>query len=138
MEKENDLVPESFTYIRYNIYYSVGLSIAAIILILISLTIKGKVWYSNFFLIAGVIFIIHGIYALIRSKYVTLDKQRKTVKVYNTPIFWARKYKYDNLFFKDKVLWSEFNGQTEEIFILHYQCRKDDFEAFVAEVNKGV
>lgn len=138
MEKENDSAPENYTYIRYNIFYSAGLIIAAIILVLISSTIEGKVWYNNFLLIIGVIFFIHGIYAIIRSKYITLDKQRKTVKVYNTPIFWARKYKYDHLFFKDKVLWSEFNGETVEIFLSRYQCRKDDFEAFIMEVNKGV
>jgi hypothetical protein len=137
MDKEHDSAPESFTYIRYNIFYSIGLSTAAIILIITSLTINGNVWYHNFFLISGVLSFIHGIYALIRSKYVTLDKQRKNVKVYNTPIFWGRKYKYDHLFFKDKVLWSEFKGETVEIFISHYQCRKDDFEAFVVEVNKG-
>ena len=138
MEKVNDSAPASFTYIRYNIFYSVGLIIAAIILILISATVEGSVYYHNFFLITGVLSFIHGIYAFIRSKYVTLDKQKKTVKVYNTPIFWARKYKYDHLFFKDKVLWSEFNGDTLEIFISRYQCRKDDLEAFITEVNKGV
>ena len=50
MGKVNDSAPESFTYIRYNIFYSAGLIIAAIILILISITPEGSVYYHNFFL----------------------------------------------------------------------------------------
>ena len=138
MEKENSSVPGSFTDIRYNLFYSIGLCLAAIIVIIILLIVKGENWYYDFLEVLALLLFVNGIYALIRSKYVRLDKQSKTVKIYDTPIFWARKYKYDRLFFKDKKLFSEINGKTEFINILQYQCRKDDLEAFITEVNKGV
>ena len=138
MGKNNGSVHGSLTDIRYNIFYSVGLFTAAIIMIVIFLIVKGKDWYYELFLILALLLLIRGIYALIRSKYVRLDKLSKTVKIYDTPIFWARKYKYDRLFFKDKKLYREIDGKTEFINILRYQCRKNDFEAFVMEVNKVV
>jgi hypothetical protein len=138
MEQVNDSVPGNFTNIRYNNFYSIGLAIAGIIMIVIFLTIKERNLYYDSFLILAVLFLVHGIYALIRTNYVRLDKQGKTVKIYDTPIFWARKYKYDRIFFKDKKLYREIDGKTEFIAIVRYQGRKIDFEAFVAEINKGV
>jgi hypothetical protein len=138
MEKNNGSVPGSFTDIRYNIFYSIGLFTAALIMIVIFLPVKGKDWYYELFLILALLLLIRGIYALTRSKYVRLDKQSKTVKIYDTPIFWARKYKYDRLFFKDKKLYREIDGKTEFINIQRYQYRKNDFEDFIVEVNKGV
>ena len=138
MGKNNGSVPGSFTDIRYNNFYSVGSSTAAIMMIVIYLLVKEKNLYFDFLLILGVLFLIYGISALIRINYVRLDKQNKTVKICDNPIFWTRKYKYDRLFFKDKKLYMEIEGKTEFINILGYQCRKNDFEAFVVEVNKGV
>jgi hypothetical protein len=138
MEENKSSVPENVTVIRYNILYSVCMLIAAIIMIIIFMIAKEKEWYYDFFLILAVLFLFDSIYALIRGKYVWLDKQNKTVKIYNTPIFPARKYKYDHLFFKGNRLYCETGGENEFINILRYQCRKDDYEAFVAEVNKGV
>jgi hypothetical protein len=138
MEQANDSLPGSSAYIRYNDFYSIGLSVAGITMVLISLTIKERNLYYDSFLILAVLLLVHGIYALNRRNYIRLDKQNKTVKIFDTPIFWARKYKYDRLFFKDKKLYREIDGKTELIAIVRYQCRKDDFDAFIEEINKGV
>jgi len=138
MEQANDSLPGSSVYIRYNDFYSIGLSVAGITMVLISLTIKERNLYYDSFLILAVLLLVHGIYALNRRNYIRLDKQNKTVKIFDTPIFWARKYKYDRLFFKDKKLYREIDGKTELIAIVRYQCRKDDFDAFIEEINKGV
>jgi ABC-type transport system involved in Fe-S cluster assembly fused permease/ATPase subunit len=138
MEKINGPVPGSFTDIRYNIFYSVGLSTVAIIMIVIYLLLKEKNWYYDFFLILAVLFLVYGISALIRTVYLRLDKQSKTVKINDNPIFWMRRYKYDRLFFNDNKLYREIDGKTEFININRYQCRKNDLEAFIVEVNKAV
>jgi hypothetical protein len=138
MGKNNGSVPGSFTDIRYNNFYSVGSSTAAIIMIVIYLLVKEKNWYFDFLLILGVLFLVYGISALIRINYVKLDKQNKTVKICDNPIFWTRKYKYDRLFFENKKLYREIDGKTEFINIIRYRCRENDFEAFIVEVNKGV
>jgi hypothetical protein len=138
MEKTNGPIPESVTDIRYNIFYSVGLSTVGIIMIVISLLVKDKNWYYDFFLILAVLFLVYGFSALIRIVYVRLDKQSKTVKINDNPIFWMRKYKYDRLFFNDNKLYREIDGKTEFINIIRYKCRKNDLEAFIVEVNKEV
>lgn len=135
MEKENGSIPGGFTDIRFNIFYFVCIFIIAIIMIGIFLTVKEKNWYYYFFLILAVLFFVHGIGALIGSKYVRLDKQSKTVKIYGPYGFVARKYKYDRLFFKDKELYREIDGKTKFINILRYQCRKKDLEAFIMEIK---
>jgi hypothetical protein len=138
MEKDNGSVSGSFIDIRFNIFYSVCLLIAAIIMLVIFLTVKEKAWYYDFFLILALLFLIHGFYALSGSKYVRLDKQSKTVKIYGLFGIAMRKYKYDRLFFKDKELYREIDGKTKFINLLRNQCRKNDFEAFVVEINKGL
>jgi hypothetical protein len=138
MEQVNDSAPGSFIYIRYNDFYSIGLSVAGITMILIFLMIKERNLLYDSLLIFAVLLLVHGIYALNRSNYVRLDKQNKTIRIYDTPIFWARKYKYNRLFFKDNKLFRDLDGKTEFINIVRYQCRKDDFDAFIEEINKGV
>jgi hypothetical protein len=138
MGKDNGSEHGIFTDIRFNTFYSVCMFIAAIIMIVIFLTAKEKNWYHEFFLILAILFLIHSIYAFTGSKYVRLDKQSKTVKIYGPFGFAARKFKYDSLFFKGRELYREIDGKTKFINIQRYQCRKKDFEVFVVEVNKGV
>jgi hypothetical protein len=141
MEKNNVSVPGSFADIRYDIFYTAGLFIAALILIVIFLIVKGN-WQKHYYdiiLILGLLLLIRGINALSSgNKYVRLDKQSKTIKIYDAHMFWAQKYKYDRLFFKGKKLCREIDGKTEYINITGFGCMKNDFKAFVAEVNKGV
>jgi hypothetical protein len=137
MEKHRGSSPEKPMVIRYNVFYTAGIFTVAIIMLGLFLTVREKGWFNSFFLILSVLLFIRGIYALLRSKYVRLDNQTKTVKVYDTPIFWARKYKYDRLLFNDGKIYREIDGKTEYINIIRHQCRKDDFEAFIREINKG-
>ena len=137
MDEDKFSAEECGMVIRFNPVYTAVLFTTATILIVIFLTGIGKKW-DNYFLILSIILMIHGIYTLLRNKYVRLDKKNKTVKVYDTPVFWARKYKYDRLFFTDKKLYSEIEGKTEFINIQRFQCRNEDFEALIEEVNKGV
>ena len=138
MEKDNSSVPRSFTDIRFNIYYVILLFIVSFIMIGIFLTVKEKSWYDDFFLILPILFLVHGIVVLTGSKYIRLDKQSKTIKIYGPFGFAARNYSYDRLFFKDNELYREIDGKTKFLNIVRYQCSKDDLEAFIAEVNKGV
>jgi hypothetical protein len=137
MKKNSSSESGSFTDIRFNVFYSVCLFVAAIIMTVIFLTVKERSWYYDFFIILAVLFLIHGISALIGSKYVRLDKHGKIVKIYGTFGFVASRYKYDRLFFKDKELYREIEGKTKFINILRYQCRKEDLDAFIDEVNKS-
>ncbi|MGD0756461.1 MAG: hypothetical protein ABR927_15525 [Bacteroidales bacterium] len=138
MEHDNSSVSGSYTDIRFNAFYFVCVFIIAIIMMIGFLqTLKGKDWLSILFLILALIAFIHGIYALTRNKYIRLDKHSKKVIIYGFCGIAVRKYKYDRLFFKDKELYREYEGKTKFINILRSQCRKDDFEAFVVDVNKG-
>jgi hypothetical protein len=138
MEQEKSSVSGSLKDIRFNAFYFVYVFIIAIIGILGFLqTLKGKDWLSILFLILALIAFIHRISALTRNKYIRLDKQSKRIIIYGFCGIALRKYKYDRLFFKDKELYREYGGKTKFINILRSQCRKDDFEAFVVEVNKG-
>jgi hypothetical protein len=138
MEKVNSSVQGGITNIRFNTYYSVSLIIVAVILTVLFLRVKEKDWYYILFLIFAVLFIINGVYALTGSKYVGLDKQNKQVIVYGFFGIALRKYKYDRLFFNDKELYREIHGKTKFINILRSQCKRNDLESFIAEVNKGV
>jgi hypothetical protein len=102
------------------------------------LTLKEKDFLSILFLILSLIILISSIYSLNKNKYIRLDKQNKRIIKYGFCGLAIRKYKYDRLFFKDKELYREYNGKTKFINILRSQCMKDDFEAFVVEVNKKV
>jgi hypothetical protein len=138
MEHDNSSVSGSYTDIRFNAFYFACVFIIAIIMMIGFLqTLKGKDWLSILFLILALIAFIHGIYALTRNKYIRLDKHSKKVIIYGFCGIAVRKYKYDRLFFKDKELYREYEGKTKFINILRSQCRKDDFEAFVVDVNKG-
>lgn len=141
MEKDNSSEKGSITYIRANILYSITMIILAILLT-IFIIVKVKDWHNYIqLLVIPLLFFIHGIYSLIKgSNYVGLDKQNKKVIIYSISgiaMPW-RKLKYDRLFFKGKELYREIKRKTKFINILLFQCRKDDLEAFVAEVNKGV
>jgi hypothetical protein len=138
MEKYRGSLNQSFTDIRFNIFYSVCTIIIAIILVAIFFTQKENDWYYEFFLILALLFLIQGIYGLTISRYVRLDKENKLVKIYTLYGFAARTYKYERLFFKDNELYREYDGKQKMINILRFQCRKKDYETFVEEVNKGV
>jgi hypothetical protein len=138
MEQDNSSLSGSYTDIRFNAFYFICVFIIAIITMIGFLqNLKGKDWLSILFLILALIAFIHGIYALTRNKYIRLDKHSKKVIIYGFCGLAVRKYKYDRLFFKDKELYREYDRKTKFINILRSQCRKDDFEAFVVEVNKG-
>jgi hypothetical protein len=101
------------------------------------MTIKEEEWYYYFFLILPLLFIVQAIGALSGSKYVRLNKKSKTIIIYGPYGFVVRKYKFDRLFFKDKELYREVEGRDKFINLMRYQCRKNDLEAFIVEVNKG-
>ena len=138
MEQDKSSLSGNFTDIRFNAFYFVCLFIIAIIMLIgFFLTLQEKDWLTILFLILALIAFIHRISALTRNKYIRLDKQSKRIIIYGFCGIALRKYKYDRLFFKDKELYREYGGKTKFINILRSQCRKDDFEAFVVEVNKG-
>jgi hypothetical protein len=139
MEKGNSSEKGSITNIRFNILYPVCVIIIAILLTVIFIRVKEKDWYNYIpLLVFALLFIIQAIYSLTGGKYVGLDKQNKKVIIYGLFGIAVRKYKYDRLFFKGKELYREIDGKTKFINIMRSQCRKDDLEAFVVEVNKGV
>jgi uncharacterized integral membrane protein len=140
MEQGNSSEKGSITFIRVNVYYSVGVFIIAVLLaVIFIIKAKEKDWYNYLpWLVFALLFIIQAIYSLTGSKYVGLDKQNKKVIIYGFFGIALRKYKYDRLFFRNKELYSEYEGKTKFINILDSQCRKDDLEAFVVEVNKGI
>ena len=88
MDENNFSTEENSTVIRYNVLYTVGLFIFSIVLMGIFLSIAGKNW-DKYFLILSLILLTHGIYALVRNKYVRVDKKSKIIKIYDTPVFWV-------------------------------------------------
>ena len=137
MEQDKSSLSGNFTDIRFNAFYFVCLFIIAIIMLIgFFLTLQEKDWLTILFLILALIAFIQGIYSSTRNKYIRLDKQSKRIIKYGFCGIAMRKYTYDHLVFKDKELYMEYGGKTKFINILRPQCKKDDFEAFIVEVNK--
>jgi len=151
MEKERSSHSENYIDIRYNKIYIGFTALLAIIFftilfiskdddgtsILISLS-QNRSWGFYFIIIVCLIFLGQIIFALGGARYVRLDKQAKKVIVYGSFFIPAWKYKFERLFFKGKGLYREINGKIKFINIIYFQCRKDDFEAFVNEINKDL
>lgn len=151
MEKENSSKTGDNIDIRYNKVFAVLRIIVGIGIIIMLLFDKKDdgTGYELFikdktdiilaiFLLPFLLYLADGFYALLAGRYARLDKQAKTVYVYtffNIPL---SKYKYDRLFFDGKALLRVIDGKKKLIAIIRHQCRKDDYETFVNEINKEV
>jgi hypothetical protein len=136
MGNVNKVSPEGYVYVRYNLTYSIFMFLAGIGFVIWPLLSDKEGFIKYYFLLLGLIFLIHGIYAISCRKYIRYDPQGKIISFFGLFEFINRKVQYDNLFFRGKDLFRVIKGKMRYINIIRSQCNKEDLDFLFQEIKK--
>lgn len=136
MGNENRVSPERYIDVRYNLTYSVFMLLAGIGFVIWPLLSDKEGFMKYYFLLIGLIFLIHGVYAISGRKYIRYDPQGKIISFFGLLELINRKVKYDNLFFRGKDLFRVVKGKVRFINVIRSQCNKEDLDLLFQEIKK--
>jgi hypothetical protein len=138
MGNENKVSPEGYVDVRYNLTYSVFMLLAGIGFVIWPLLSDKEGFMKYYLLLLGLIFLIHGVYAISGRKYIRYDPQGKIISFFGLLELINRKVKYDNLFFRGKDLFRVIKGKTRFINVIRSQCNKEDLDFLFQEIKKDI
>jgi hypothetical protein len=136
MGNENKVSPEGYVNVRYNLTYSIFMLLAGIGFFIWPLLSDKKEFMKYYLLLLGLIFLIHGLYAISGRKYIRYDPQGKVISFFGLLELINRKVKYDNLFFRGKDLFRVVKGKVRFINVIRSQCNKEDLDFLFQEIRK--
>jgi hypothetical protein len=136
MKNKKTLLPEGCIEVRHNLIYSItvflfGFAFIVLPILFFSTTLR------TLFIFLGVLMVFYGLGAIFGGRYVRYNPLKKELIFSTLYDNEYRTIKYDKLFFKGKSLYREINGKTKYIFLLRFQCNKQDLDILFQEINKG-
>jgi len=137
MEDKKSTSYEGFIDVRYNLTFSISLTLVSITLFILGVSgivpqvlIEHPVLWRLFW-IFFMLLSIEGIYRIFGKK-LRYDVNNK--KLYLCGLLYKTEIGYDKLFVKDKDLFIEKYGKTRKYSNL---CNKSDLDILFQEINKG-
>ncbi len=137
MKNGNDPSVNGYTDVRFNLIYSICMILVGIVFVVWALLPGREAFQKYWFLIFGVILLVHGVTAISGSRYIRYDPHGKKIIFSGLLASIHRTVKYDKLFFKDKDLYRVINGKTRYINLIRSQCNRKDLYNLIQEINKG-
>ncbi len=137
MENKESTSHEGFIDVRYNITFSISLTLVSITLFILGVlgivpqVLKEHPTLWRFFWIFFMLLSIEGIYRTFGKK---LRYDVKNKRLYYCRFLFKNELKYDKLLVKDEDLFIEINGKAKKYSNL---CDKKDLDILFQEINKG-